>query len=620
MLSYYRGAVVLSVGLLVSLGALPHGSAIPAKGSRNALPVIEANDNRKPAGVLRNDTLTIKLVVQMARWYPEASDGPYVDVAALAEEGKTPTVPGPLIRVPTGTTIVATIRNSLIDSAAWVRGMATRPGPNDSTAIKPGESHTFTFAAGQPGTYMYSVEPGLVDWDKREREQMTSALIVDPPGARTDDRIFVINIWGETIDSTHYKNALAINGKSWPYTERITASIGDSLRWRIINGSIRVHPMHLHGFYFRTNSQGTAFRDTLFSSDRSRLAVTEDMPAFSTLSMVFSPDRPGNWLFHCHLVFHVNADARLDESGGEHMHEGDPMKHMAGLVVGIVVNPSPSRFAARTNDGPVERFRLFADEKPRKGRTPLAMSYVLQGGPTPPAVDSVVKPGGVLVFHRNSPTEVTIINRAHDATSVHWHGLELESYSDGVAGWSGMSTRVAPMIAPKDSFVAHLTMPRAGTFIYHTHLNDVEQLTSGMYGATVVLEPKENYDPKTDHSYVLGWNGSSKPQIVVNGDSLPAPLEIERGKTHRFRFVNIAPAGRMFFAMRRDSIPVTWTPRAKDGADLPLGDRKVGPSIRRLNVGETFDAEFTPQTPGEYKLTAGPKGGPNFWVQRIIVR
>jgi len=241
MLSYYRGAVVLSAGLLISSGTTSRLPEILARGRGNALPVVEANDNRKPAGVLKNDTLRINLVVQMARWYPEALNGPYADVAALGEEGKTPTVPGPLIRVPAGTTIVATIRNSLSDSAAIIRGMVTRPAEEDSvgTAIKPGESHTFTFSAGAPGTYLYSIEPGKTDWDNHEREQMSSALIVDPPNARTDDRIFVINIWGEPIDSTRYRNAVAINGKSWPYTERINANVGDSLRWRVVNGSVR---------------------------------------------------------------------------------------------------------------------------------------------------------------------------------------------------------------------------------------------------------------------------------------------------------------------------------------------------------------------------------------------
>jgi len=69
------------------------------------------------------------------------------------------------------------------------------------------------FAAGEPGTYMYSIQPGLTDWNNHEREEMTSALVVDPVNGRTDDRVFVINIYGDAIDSTHYRNALAINGK-----------------------------------------------------------------------------------------------------------------------------------------------------------------------------------------------------------------------------------------------------------------------------------------------------------------------------------------------------------------------------------------------------------------------
>lgn len=469
------------------------GSVTPiGNATRSAdLPVVRANDNCVPAGTLRNGTLTVNLAVRMARWYPEADDGPWADVAAFAEEGKAPEVPGPLIRIPVGTTIVATVRNALVDSTIWIHGMVTRPDPPDSTPVAPGASQTFRFAAGEPGTYLYSAVPGNINHDEHEREQLSAALVVDPAGGRTDDRIFVINIWGDEVDSTHYRNALAINGKSWPYTERISANVGDSLRWRVLNGSGRVHPMHLHGFYFRVDSRGTYLRDTLYRPEQRRLAVTEDMSPSSTMAMVFSPDRPGNWLFHCHLTFHVVDGARLDGTGGEHVHEADPMKHMAGLVLGITVNQPAGRIASRPAEGKIRKLRLFANERPRVGRTPLAMSYVLQRGLVPPAADSVEPPGAVIVLHRNEPTQITIFNRAHNGTSVHWHGIELESYSDGVAGWSGVTGNVAPVVAPKDSFVAKLTLPRAGTFIYHTHLNDVEQVTSGMYGAVLVLEPGE---------------------------------------------------------------------------------------------------------------------------------
>lgn len=103
---------------LLTTGFTREGSApslAPVESSR-ALPVVAANDNRVAAGVLRNDTLRIDLVVQMARWYPEAADGPSADLAAFAEAGKAPQIPAPLIRVPTGTTIVANILNTLPDS------------------------------------------------------------------------------------------------------------------------------------------------------------------------------------------------------------------------------------------------------------------------------------------------------------------------------------------------------------------------------------------------------------------------------------------------------------------------------------------------------------------------
>ncbi|HTG85259.1 MAG TPA: hypothetical protein VL853_10625, partial [Gemmatimonadales bacterium] len=74
---------------------------------------IEANDNRSPAGQLRDDTLSIALEVRMGTWHPEADSGPAIEVAAFAEAGKAPQVPGPLIRVKEGTTIAATIRNAL---------------------------------------------------------------------------------------------------------------------------------------------------------------------------------------------------------------------------------------------------------------------------------------------------------------------------------------------------------------------------------------------------------------------------------------------------------------------------------------------------------------------------
>jgi FtsP/CotA-like multicopper oxidase with cupredoxin domain len=591
-------------------------------GLSHALPVVRANDNRVAAGTMRNGELQIRLVVKMARWYPNERGGPYTETPVFAVEGEDPQIPGPMIRVPTGTTIVATVRNALPDSTVYLRGFTTRPAKAlDSIPLRRGATRTFRFSAGEPGTYFYHAAPGILDPTKVERETALGALIVDPVGPVTPDRVFVINIWGQRVDTS---NAVAINGRSWPFTERISATVGDTLRWRVINGSIRNHPMHLHGFYFRVDQRGDGATDTIYTESQRRMAVTEDFSAWNTAYMVWSPDRPGGWLFHCHISFHVVVErARLfkhDRHRNPHlmMMSPDAREHMSGLVLGINVQPRPgAQPVSREN---VRRLRLFIDEGKRRGFAKRSLGYVVQRGDREPAEDSVELPGSVLVLTRGEPTDITVINRLNEATAVHWHGIELESYSDGVAGWSGMPKHVAPAIAARDSFTARLTLPRAGTFMYHTHLNDIEQLTSGLYGGLIVLEPGQRYDPATDHLFVSGWDGDVNHSIT-NGDSTGGPpIEIKAGTTHKFRFVNIGPAQRLLYAIRRDSSVMKWKAVAKDGADLPGSLGLIGPAIRRLGVGEMFDAEFTPGTPGEYRLTIGPPLKQEKFVRRIIVR
>ena len=599
------------------------------------LPAVRANDNRLPAGVLQDGVLTIRLVVQMARWYPEAEDGPSVAVAAFAEESGPPEIPGPLIRVPQGTTIVASIRNALNDSTIFVRGLTTKPVAIDESVIIPaGETRTVRFVAGVPGTYLYRASrdtfrvPPPAAARIREREQLAGAFVVDSTNAAApqNDRIFLVNIWGERRDSGTYRNALAINGKSWPYTERLTAAIGDSVRWRVINASQRNHPMHLHGFYYRVDARGDFLQDTTYGPDARRLVVTEELGPGHTMALVWQPSRVGNWLFHCHVGFHVVPAGRLEPPppSAHHDHDGDPAKHMAGLVLGITVRPTAGETRAAPahgTAGAARQLHLYVQEGRRRGHAARALAFVLQRGDTPPAADSIEIPGSVLVLTRDEPTNITVVNRLRENTAVHWHGIELESYSDGVAGWSGTGTALAPVIAPGDSFTARLTLPRAGTFMYHTHLNDVEQLTSGLYGAIVVQPPATPFTPGKDHVFVVGWDGvAAPPRFVVNGDSLPAPLELGAGQPHRLRFVNIGAAIHVTFALHHDTTLAQWRALAKDGADLPVANAIVRPAVLQLAVGETYDVEFLPPAPGVYRLTMSAPARPRpVYERRLIV-
>ena len=247
---------------------------------------------------------------------------------------------------------------------------------------------------------------------------------------------------------------------------------------------------------------------------------------------------------------------------------------------------------------------------------------MLQRGARPPAADSVEVPGSVLVLTRGQPTDIVIVNRLKEPTAIHWHGIELESYSDGVAGWSGAGNRLAPSVMPGDSFVARLTLPRAGTFIYHTHLNDIEQLTSGLYGGIVVLEPGQRFDSRRDHVFVTGWDGDTRPpklpHLMINGDSVPGPMRLAAGVSHRFRIINISPGGLIRYSIVRDTSPVKWKQLAKDGADLPPGQVRMTPAVRQIGVGEAYDFEFTPE-PGKYRMKAEIRDKP-LWTRELVAR
>jgi FtsP/CotA-like multicopper oxidase with cupredoxin domain len=606
--------VVLGTTAASTRSATPYATQSPTPA---AVPVVVANDNRTAAGTLKDGVLTLRLVVSMARWYPEANDGAWAEMPVFAEEGKAPSVPGPLIRVPVGTRVRVSVRNALGDSTLLLFGMIA-PESTDSVPLqlRPGATHAAEFRADAAGTFLYAARYGsFLDSTAMEHEQLAGAIVVDAPGERTDDRVLVMNIWSERLTDSTGREVLAINGKGWPHTERFDVTVGDSLRWRVVNASMRSHPMHLHGAYFRVDARGTALADTVYAAAQRRMAVTERMLARTSMRLVWSPEEPGNWLFHCHLAFHVIAAARLEPPKDDHaaMLSHDPAQHMAGLVTGISVRPRPADVTApRANVRPLTAYVLPGVPRGPRSRTPIALTFA-RSGSLPPADSVRGGPGDVIVLTRGEPTDITVHNRLTESTSIHWHGLELESWSDGVAGWSGQGPRVAPAIAPNDSFVARLTLKRAGTFIYHTHLNDIEQLVGGLYGAIVVLEPGERWDPARDLVFVGGWG----PAPVVNGGATDAPVEMGIGETVRLRLIAIAPANSFRFRLLRDSVETEWRAVGKDGFALPAAQAVVGPANVLIDNGETFDAEFTPTVAGTYRLISRSAGRQRY--ERLFV-
>ncbi len=543
--------------------------------------------------------LEIDLEVAWGDFYMEDDSKAGFRVIAIGEKGKHLSIPAPLIRVKKGTTIRATITNSIPDSSISVFGMQERPSTvADSITILSGESKMVEFKAGMPGTYLYWIRAGA---KKRrifgEEEQLAGAFIIDPIEGSPPDRVMVMNIFSvpKEMPGRDAWEALTINGKSWPYTELFEPEVGDTLIWRVINASKRNHPMHLHGFYYDVLSRGSTLQDEIYPNDKISQVVTEFMTRRSTVVMRWIATRPGKWLYHCHLSFHVSSEVKIPD-GLDH---GD---HMAGLVIGINVKPGETDLLWK---GPEKRIELEAlDDQIGNRSLKILRESMSESSDT----NSSPVPGPLLVLKQYQPTFVTVSNSMEEPTSIHWHGLEIDSWSDGVPEWSSSDGKTSPIIHQNESFTYKLGLMRPGSFIYHSHLDDIEQLTDGLYGPMIVLAEGEKYDPETDRIYMVGWRKSEDPDLVfiteINGDTVLQ--DFTRGvvgNTYRIRLMNIAPAGRVGISIFKGGEPVTFKIIAKDGADLPESLQEEMNKSFRYGVGEAADFSFTPGEAGIYTLS-----------------
>jgi manganese oxidase len=571
----------------------------------SGLPRVEANDNRTAGGRATRGGVALDLVAHWAAWKPDLDVDTSVTVMAFSEGGGPPRVPGPLLRVRVGTEVRVSVRNEVGDSTLVVYGLRAGTVAGDTVRIAPGATREIRFVATTPGTFMYWGSAGdyATPAQRMGRAgQLTGAIIIDAADAiiDPDERTFVMTVIDIVADSAAGTSddvwELAINGLSWPHTERIVNAVGDTARWRWINGSYLPHPMHLHGFHFRVTGKGDGSSWTQRPAGDVPYVVTEFMHPGSTFAMEWVPTRPGNWLMHCHMAPHISPYPERPDSLRDHdVH--DVAQHaqygMAGLVLGITTHGTA---IAALAPPPARHLRLLVQQHAD------SYGYVVQDG-AEPAADSVPVPGLPLIVTRGETTVVTVVNRSSQLTTVHWHGIELESIHDGVAGWSGADTNLAPLIAPGDSFIVTFTPPRAGTYIYHTHMDESPQLRSGAYGPLIVLEPGERLDPATDLIFMAGgaFNGGLWRQSL-NGRHAPPELALLAGMTYRVRIINILPAAPLEVALLADASAVQWTPVAKDGAALPLRAQRPGLArIDRLGVGETYDFVWTPAA-GTYEL------------------
>jgi FtsP/CotA-like multicopper oxidase with cupredoxin domain len=293
---------------------------------------------------------------------------------------------------------------------------------------------------------------------------------------------------------------------------------------------------------------------------------------------------------HVSPTLHVDGSPKA-ANGNSHAHH-DPGLGMTGMVLGVTVTGPESTEAYETDTRSVtpRRMTLLMKEEPGRFGSAPALAFALDNDPSS-AIRAPI-PGPTLVLTRGEPVEITLVNQMREATAIHWHGMELDSYYDGVHGWSGSGQRTTPMIEPGTSFVVKFTPPRAGTFMYHTHLHDHRQLTSGLFGAMIVQEAGETFDPNTDHVVVLAKSGPALDAPTAINDARQPAFVFKAGTRHRIRLINITPDETVTVTLQTKAGPVNWRPLTKDGAPVPAAMCKEGPAQQVISVGEIYDFEY----------------------------
>ena len=229
------------------------------------------------------------------------------------------------------------------------------------------------FLAGEPGTYIYwatTTDKTLALRGDAET-MLSGAFVVDLPGTKPDDLIFVLSMWTKDPAAGLQGTIVSINGKSWPYTEHLTYKIGATTHWRVINATESDHAMHLHGFYFTLDGEGDGERYESYSQEYRRRAVTQHIDSGHVFEMTWTPERAGNWLFHCHMLVHMSpAKALAPKEGQIAAYSSSPLHDhsmgMGGMVLGITVLPGPTPPASPAAATTARRLQLVISDNPAK--------------------------------------------------------------------------------------------------------------------------------------------------------------------------------------------------------------------------------------------------------------
>ena len=202
---------------------------------------------------------------------------------------------------------------------------------------------------------------------------------------------------------------------------------------------------------------------------------------------------------------------------------------------------------------------------------------------------------------------IYVTNRLPGGTSVHWHGLLLPNGMDGVGG---LTQRV---IQPGETFRYEFTLRQHGTYMYHSHHDEMTQMALGTMGLFVIhpRRPKEER-PDRDFAFMLSeWRidvGTSRPNpnemtdfniFTFNAKAFPGtePMVARLGDRVRIRVANVAAMSHHPIHLHGYQFRVTET----DGGQIPASAQQLETSVL-VAIGQSRTIDFVADEPGDWAM------------------
>ena len=88
------------------------------------------------------------------------------------------------------------------------------------------------------------------------------------------------------------------NGRKFSDAQPIELKLGERVRFTLINDTMMEHPIHLHGVWSELENGHGAFNP---------YKHTITVKPAERLSYLVSADTPGQWAYHCHMLYHMEA-------------------------------------------------------------------------------------------------------------------------------------------------------------------------------------------------------------------------------------------------------------------------------------------------------------------------